>query len=215
MLALQSIFNPFPIMNIFILSNIKDFFELLSFLAIIVASFNYLWSKKQVHFSTMEHCIREFRGLAERDKSKEFTKNSSKILVKNYIELVNEEFFYFENNFLHQDVAIEWVDGMIDYLPFIDDNENVLNGKWTFTIINSKDKSETITIHELCQNYPRVWNAIKINNTIDFEIIYSDKINVERKKERDKLILIILSNLKISHWRKIHLKERIESRSSI
>ncbi len=182
------------------ISNFKDFFEFLSYLAIIGASFTYVWSKKQVHFSTMKHCIKAFRNL---DIS---TKDRKDKDVADYIDLVNEEFFYIENNYLHIEVAIEWIDGMIDYLPFIDNNQKVVDGG-TFTIIKSEDASNTKSIEDLCKKYPRVLKTIKLNEPIDFTKIYAND-----KQERDKLIYLILSKLKLSHWKKIHLKEKINNR---
>lgn len=37
--------------------------------------------------------------------------------MKNYIDLVNEELFYIQRGYLPTDIAKEWIDGTIDYIP--------------------------------------------------------------------------------------------------
>ncbi|MDP1726945.1 MAG: hypothetical protein Q8M15_09195 [Bacteroidota bacterium] len=172
------------------LKSYKDIAEFASYLVTSLSLMGlfivYRFSKKQIHFSTMEKCINDFKELDNLD-----SKASQKDIMK-YIELVNEEFFYLENGYLQAAVAIEWIDGMIDFLPFLDKSGNIKNQR--FELMVSGEVVNTYLI-----NYPRVLNSIKLKTEIDFDKIHSSSF-AERKNERDKLITQIVSNLKLSRF---------------
>lgn len=192
-------------------NQIKDFAELFSYVitsfSLIAIWITYAISKKQIHFSAMEKCIYDFRTLLKEFKeSKPENLNSH---IEQYIDLINEEFFYFENNYLPKEVAIEWIDGMIDFLPFYNfKNEFIKSKKW-----ETLEEKNTI---ELIKNYPRVSRAIKIKNIINFDnvMIYDNTIENKalQKRERDKLIFEIISNLKINCLSKILFRIKIKNR---
>jgi hypothetical protein len=182
----------------------KDLAEIISY---IITSFSliglwiaYVLSKKQIHFTAMDKCINNYRNWMK------FSDSPLDEIALEYIELVNEEFFYLENNYLPIEVCEEWIDGMIGFLPFYtNDNEfiksNLLEGleneEWTNNIL---------------YEYPRVFKAIKLKKEIDFEKIklgIIDKDNREiRKREREKLIYQIMTNLNISLSMRLRLKIR-------
>jgi hypothetical protein len=191
------------------INSCKDFAEFVSYIVIIISLFglwvSYLLSKRQIHFSVMEKCIRDFR-----DFEKSASKLSELNRAKQYIELINEEFFYLENNYLPVVVSIEWIDGMIDYLPFI-----LGNGKF----IKSNDLKELDSIektNKLLKNYPRVRKVIQINTSINFEWIHlavdDESKRQLRQKERDKLIFSMITNLKNGYVTRLRLKKTISSR---
>ena len=64
--------------------------------------------------------------------------------------------------------------------------------------------------------YPRVFKAIQLDKKIDFEKIYlgtvEKKNRLIREKERNKLIYLIITNLKIGFRKKILLKRKIARR---
>jgi hypothetical protein len=95
----------------------KDIAELIAYIVTIISLpgliLSITFSKKQIHFSAMEKCIRDFR-----DFETSITKLDEFVRAKQYIEIVNEEFFYLEEKYLPLVVSIEWIDGMIDYLPY-------------------------------------------------------------------------------------------------
>jgi len=188
---------------------VKDIAEFLSY---IITSFSliglwitYALSKKQIHFSTMEKCTNDFRNIISSKDTK-----SEEDLSRAYIDLVNEEFFYLEKNYLPLEVCIEWVDGMIDYLPFYDKDQNLVPSA------NVQLMGDEQFVMYLMVNYPRIYKAIKLKNKIDFDKVRLSIISEENRKirfkERNKLIFAIISSLKISSWKKMHLKRMIASR---
>ena len=189
------------------LESIKDYVEFLSYIVTSLTLIG-LWttfalSRKQIHFSAMEKCINDFREI---DKSSNSTDQNS--LAKQYIELVNEEFFYLKNNYLPIEVSVEWVDGMIDYLPFIQKTGEFHKSK---ELNAFSDKQAT---NNLLRNYPRVRKVIQLEEHIDFEKLLEmdDEKSDQVRKERDKLIFSMISNLNIGFWTKRRLKSAIGNR---
>ncbi|TDW52722.1 hypothetical protein EV144_1011414 [Flavobacterium sp. 270] len=188
-------------------NNFKDLAEIISYCVTAISLLGlwatYIFSQKQIHFATMEKCVSNF---------KEITKWSGlqSDISPAYIEFVSEEFFYFENGYLPLEVSIEWIDGMIDYLPFYDKNK-------VFVKSNRLDslKSQEQAIR-LLRDYPRIRKAIQMHGEIDFEIaqisIENESDREKRKQKRDKIIYTVIINLNISWWRKINLKKIIANR---
>lgn len=187
---------------------LKDWLEIVSYLVTSVSLiglwYAYIFSKKQIHFTAMDKCIKEFRQIS----TPTFLGSDNR--AEQYIELINEEFFYFEYDYLPMQVSVEWVDGMIDYLPFYCKNNGFI--KSTRFVKLSDEQSTSAILYD----YPRVRKALTIKKDIDFDKIYMDvsteEFRLVRKKERDKLIYLIIANLKISYWRKLRLKKILKDR---
>ncbi len=188
------------------IESVKDLVEFISYiitsLSLVGIGIAYALSKKQIHFSTMTKCINDYRELMK-------PRLKDKDLAEQYIDLVNEELFYFENNFVPIEVSIEWIDGMIDYLPFFKDGK--FEKSKMLTILDNSEATK-----KMLHNYPRVMKVIKINNAINFEVIHqsiSEEDNRKlRKAERDKLILQMISKLKIGFCTKQRFKCKIKKR---
>jgi len=189
------------------INNFKDLAEIISYCVTAISLLGlwatYIFSMKQIHFTTMEKCVANFReitkltGLAS-DKSFE------------YIEFVSEELFYFENGYLPLKVSIEWIDGMIDYLPFYDKNKVFIKSNRLDTL---KDQDKTI---RLLRDYPRIRKAIQMRENIDFETVHisieNENDREKRRQERDKIIYRVIKNLNIIWYKKINLKNKIANR---
>ena len=191
------------------INSCKDVAEFISYIVIIISLLGlwvtYLLSKRQIHFSVMEKCIKDFR-----DYEKGASELSELNRAKHYIELINEEFFYMENKYLPLVVSIEWIDGMIDYLPFVMENDAFIKSN----DLKGFDSIEKTNI--LLKNYPRIRKVIQINSVLKFELIHSEVDDENkrglRRKERDKLIFFIISNLNIRITTKWCLKRIIAKR---
>ena len=189
------------------INNFKDFVETISY-GVTTVSLLGLWatyisSKKQIHFTTMEKCVSNFKEIikcsgSQSDKSAE------------YIEFVSEELFYFENGYLPLAVSIEWIDGMIDYLPFYDKNKVFIKSNRLDSL-----KNQDQTIRHL-RDYPRIRKAIQMREEIDFEIahvsIENENDREMRRQERDKIIYTVIMNLNIGWWKKFRLRQKIANR---
>ena len=191
-------------MNLGIVS-VKDLIELLSYVVTIVSLIAlyiaYKQSTKQIHFSVMTKCIQDYRNFL---KSEELDESRH---AMEYIELINEELFYLEKNYLPFEVAVEWIDGMIDYLPFY------ANGRFqaskNLSALNSEEKTRSILY-----DYPRIKKIIALNTEINLEIAFLDSFNeglrLQRQAERKKIIVHILMTLKKKRTSQKALKKKVE-----
>lgn len=112
------------------LDEIKDIFEILSFIATIIgmtALFlgyrGYKTTLKQLSFEIVNSCTSRFHVIL-----KELKHNPHDIdNIEAYIGLCNEELFYFKYDYLPKEVVLEWLAGMKDTVPHFIDNQNVNN----------------------------------------------------------------------------------------
>ena len=172
--------------------------QLITALGVLIAVTAYSISRKSLYLTTIEKCIEGFRNLAN------LNNKPSRAEIGKYIDLVNEELFYFQHGYLPIEIADEWIDGMIDFLPIFDKNQNVLNPNNCIQDLAEKHD-------RYFQNYLRVRTAFIIKGNYDFKLSYSSdtKSASKRKSQRRKLIIEILKNLKVLKWYKPFQKRKI------
>lgn len=173
------------------INSIMDFLEVLSFLATIIGGIailfavrDYSISRKQLHLSALESCITRYR-----DEFLGLNMDSPELMVVKYIDLVNEELFYFEHQYLPMEVAAEWIDGMIDYLPLFDPTGNVLNKGSCLPMIAQRKILDQY-------RFRRVKRAFTIRIPVEMEWVYGDPSHPVKEDERKKVIYAIIDNLK-------------------
>jgi len=172
------------------LSTISSFLaDIATIIALLGIVYAYFFSRKQIHFSTIEKCINDYRQLYHKYEDQY---DNPKFLGQ-YLDLVNEELFYIEKGYLPKEVSEEWIDGMIDYLPFFNKSELVVSRKFNEFHISENVKSRLYS-------YPRILKFITVKEEVDFEKIFlplSDEDLIEiRSSERKKLIKLLKRNLK-------------------
>lgn len=143
-------------------------------------------NRKQLYLSTITKCIQDYKSL--RIYSSLITDIQ---VIRDYLELTNEELFYFQNKYLRDEVATEWIGGMIDFLPITNPQREIINKKYCIKLLSEKRDSFLI-------GYPRIKHAFEIKNVYDIDLIYSDdyKFRKERIKERKRIIKELLENVK-------------------
>ena len=103
-------------------------------IAVIIVVFTfrtYIVNLKKLNFDVVARCVDIYR-----DKFINLTKDSSdEERIKRYLDLINEELFYYEQNYLPEIVALEWMDGIIDLIPIIQ-NDNIINKKSCIQLIH-------------------------------------------------------------------------------
>jgi hypothetical protein len=142
-------------------------------------------NRKQLYLSTISKCIEDFKSFRKLDSQ---TEDAS--LIHDYLELTNEELFYFQNKYLPEEVAIEWIGGMIDFLPITNEEREIPNSNYCIKVLaDNRDK--------FLSPYPRIKHAFEIKKPCDFDLVYSEdyKQRKERIRERKKVIKQILINI--------------------
>lgn len=114
-------------------------------LSLAVATTAYLLSRKNLNFNVMIACIERFQRLLPALQSGETSKQD----ILKYIDLCDEEVFYFQHRYLRDEVALEWIDGMIEYLPIFNSGTKE---PW-------ERQQYLATADTLVHGFPRVMNA--------------------------------------------------------
>lgn len=165
------------------INNLKDLLEILVWLvgasSLIYAAYSYKASQKQLNFAVIVSCTERFQKIMPLLKSEDADERQR--AVKAYIDLCNEELFYFKHNYLPEEIVEEWLEGMIYYLP------RFRNGK----IIDSSNHHLTEINNKTLEEYPQIRNAFEIRNEFEYE-----SFDYEEQSHRKILIENIKSNLK-------------------
>jgi hypothetical protein len=127
----------------------KDIFELLSYSAIIFAFVTYVLTQRQFRFTVMIRCIERFqRMLPELNRLEDVIDEKERQRITSlYIDLCEEELFYFSKGYLPKEVMDEWLEGMLNYLPFFNSDGKLLNEKHTLKVVHNDP---------LLNGYPRI-----------------------------------------------------------
>ena len=158
--------------------------------AIVFAGIQININRKQLYLSTITKCVSDFRNLGEINRQ-----TTDSLIINRYIDLTNEELFYFQHNYIPKIIMKEWIDGMIDFIPITNKKGQILNKKYCIEFI--ADQRSIIF-----QNFPRIQNAFEINKTFNVELIYSteEEKRIDKVKERERLIKEILIKIRGFNW---------------
>lgn len=160
------------------INNFRDGVEAFAYivgsLSIFLGVIAYFLTRQQFQHDVMVSCIERFQDILPVLASNEPEK---KLMgLRQYIDLCNEELFYFKNGYVPGEVAREWLDGMITYLPLFDKQGNMLAG----------GKYKEITVCDLLDDYPRIRKAFCI----------AESPNLCITEQRMKVIRTVQNNLK-------------------
>ena len=156
-------------------------------IVILFAFYTYSVDKKHLNLNTITRCIDIYRN-------KYLSIQPDNIeLIKSYLDFVNEELFYFENNYLPKAIADEFIDGMIDIVPLFNKYQEIINkgnGEYYNSIIND----------DLLSPYPRIKSAFTFKDNYEMTKIFSEDKKI-RDKARKKMISETLKNLGYRWWK--------------
>lgn len=161
-----------------IVANIVTSLGILGFIGIYLA---HRQSQNQFKFTVMLSCIDRFQQLSPLLRGD----NEDLSRLKKYVDLTNEEFFYFQREYIPKEVIVEWMDSIVDFFPiYVSGSESPIN----------YDQLPFKQIHDekLLDGYPRLKKAFTLNR----EMGTSDKVT---------LIKTIAGNLGVS-LRRRHFK---------
>ena len=169
------------------LATLREVLESLAYVAQIVAvgvliyaARSYLLQHRQLNFDVITNCTQRFQevlpGLYS-DDADERKKSQSR-----YVDLCNEELFYFANGYLPPDIIKEWIDGMVLYLPHHKDDE------W-FPLPEDCDEPHRIG-PDMLKRYSRITEIFGVDAHYDLkdpgrrsELVEKIYANVERRTQ--------------------------------
>ncbi|MEM7655596.1 MAG: hypothetical protein AAF399_05660 [Bacteroidota bacterium] len=180
------------IMNVWGIENIKDGLEVASFIATIIGGIailsavrDYSTNRKQLNFSALESCIVRFR-----EEFLHLGEDSPEKLIVDYIDLINEELFFFEEHFLPKSVAAEWIDGMVERLPLYSPGGELLNPGSSLKVVHQQRILEQY-------RFRRVKRAFTLRGKYDMDLVYGDADFSLKARERKRLVKEIMKNLNL------------------
>lgn len=152
-----------------ILANIVTALGILSFIGLYLA---HRQTQSQFRFTVMLSCIDRFQQLVPIIRNDE----NDTTRLKKYIDLTNEEFFYFQRNYIPKEVMIEWMDTIVEYLPIYTRNSSapINYSTWIVKLIHDEN---------LVKGYPRLLHALTIG-AADIDV-----------RDKERLIRLISKNL--------------------
>ncbi len=115
--------------------------QIVGVIVLLYAAYSYLLQRQQLNFDVMTSCTARFQNILpllhfevreERDKGEE-----------RYVDLCNEQLFYFANDYLPPEVIEEWPDGMVLYLPH-HDGEKWISGHGAGAVGKEKREAENL-----------------------------------------------------------------------
>lgn len=165
------------------INNLKDLIEIIVGIvgasSLAIAAYSYYLSKKQLNFAVIVSCTERFQKIMPQLKSENEVERLC--AIKAYVDLCNEELFYFKHDYLPKEIIEEWLDGMIYYLPHFRSGINVNNSEHYLKEIDS----------EMLEEYPQIKKAFEIDSDFEYE-----NFDIKDLQQRRKLVENIKSNLK-------------------
>ena len=139
-------------------------------------------NRKQLNFSAIISCTKRFQEIIGQLKSADPALKAG--TVKRYVDLCNEELFYFKHKYLPDEIIDEWLEGMIYYLPHITKNSQNVN----------EEPTCLREIHDegLLDDYPRLKDTFTVSRAY----------NLGEKSDRDALISGIKQRLEMQEKNK-------------
>lgn len=158
-----------------IIANIVTSLGILSFIAIYLS---HRQTQEQFKFTVMLSCIDRFQQLMPiiRHDDQDIDR------LRKYIDLTNEELFYFQRNYIPKEVIVEWMDSICDFIP--------IYSKDLKTPLNYSNSAVKI-IHDqgLMKGYPRLLKAVILSNrnvSIDDKVLLVEQVAMNLGIQIDK-----------------------------
>src|SRR5262245_45309122 len=164
------------------IESVKDVIEVIAWIfgvgALVIAAITYPLNRRQFRFAVMTSCIDRYQKVITQLK---YGKDQDKaIALGQYIDLCNEELFYFQKKYLPGAVIDEWLEGMVNYLPYFNEKGDNLNLGCLPEIIGQN----------LLADYPRIKRTFTVPRDYDLskeieekELIAQLKKNLYRKSK--------------------------------
>ncbi|MBC6612418.1 hypothetical protein H8B15_15955 [Hymenobacter sp. BT507] len=176
-----------------ILEALDHIATILGVAGILFALLSWRSSRNSFHHTVITSCTSRFQELS----LKLLTQLPlSKEAVQQYLELCNEELFYFESKFLPQPIIDEWLDGMLSFIHLRREDGSL------FQLAEVTPSPETdlsppfpAEYQQFLQNYPRLNYAFRVTPAAE-KTINSVHSEYGSDAARAEMVLTVLANLR-------------------
>jgi hypothetical protein len=187
------------------IETVSQLATIIGVLSLIGALYAWRQSRDTFHQAVIVSCTNRFQKLSP---SLQLDKLSSDV-IQQYLELCNEELFYFEKQYLPQPVIDEWVEGMLSNIGLWCDSKLLLLPKCPARSPQEQADAEMVAgrMYQEADSYPRLYYAFTITSKARLRIEQAAKHEPEYRTgkakaavERAQMILEVLTNLQ--HYQK-------------
>ncbi len=156
--------------------------------AIVLAAVTYAVHRKQLNFEVITSCTARWQEIMPDLERAVSGGDPDGEVAERYVDLCNEELFYFMEGYLPKEVAREWLTGMVFHLPHY-------QGKF-----ENEDRPEAFSdmvSPELLKGYPR------LNGVFNLDRAYDPRQDSEREALVDEIEGKIGSGSRIARLRRV------------
>ncbi|MCB2411037.1 hypothetical protein [Hymenobacter lucidus] len=174
------------------LESLAHIATILGAVGLLFALLTWQGSRKSFHHAVITNCTTRFQKLSSKLGQLPLTTET----VQQYLELCNEELFYFESDFLPQPIIDEWLDGMLSFISLRREDDESLFQLPQVSAQPDTDLSPPFSAEQylLLKNFPRLYYAFRL--TLQAEKVI---IGVQRKygpdAARAQMVLTVIDNL--------------------
>ena len=144
----------------YILNILSQLLQIAGALAILAAAYTYVVHRKQLNFDVIRGCSEKFQKVMVEMRSSD--PHTAEQAERQYVDLCNEQLFYFGARYLPDAVVDEWLEGMIDYLPQL---KAVGTSVGEAPSPHTEDyRNKEAVSPELLAGYPRISEAFLVSN---------------------------------------------------
>ncbi len=150
-------------------------------IGILAAAATFLVHRNQLNFDVITNCNQRFQEIVVDLKAGDGPQE--KRARERYVDLCNEELFYFANGYLPREVIEEWLEGMFDYLPLFDDKSKKVRPEHSWIVEPG-----------MLEGYPRIKEAFTVEVPHGSKVLYQRKALAQQigKKVRPEPVLLVL-----------------------
>lgn len=149
-------------------------------------------SRNSFHHAVITSCTTRFQKLSPKLGQLPLKTKT----VQQYLELCNEELFYFESDFLPQPIIDEWLDGMLSFISLRRVSDESLFELLKAPPQPAPDLSPPLSTEQylLLKNFPRLYYAFRLSPQAEKTIL-----SVQRQHGPDaaraQMVLTVIDNL--------------------
>lgn len=92
---------------------------------VVIEFYDFKNSKKSLHQNAITSCMTRFTELRPKLKNINSFDNDTSIIIQQYLDLSEEELFYIQHDIVPEEVAVDWVSGIIRFLKSKDYEKNM------------------------------------------------------------------------------------------
>lgn len=151
---------------------------------VLLAYLTLLQSRNSFHQTIIVSCTKRFQKLSPKLQGNDISDKT----VQQYLELCNEELFYFEQKYLPQGIIDEWVEGMVSLI-----------GVWHGGQCLLPASPHATLFYQQAKEYPRLRHTFTLSGHAQHQVAqaaHHQPAEQQADRQRAQAVLEVLANLR-------------------